>query len=273
MGVWNDQLIPATSATENGNCGNPMLPPPKPGGGRSPTRDGRSSTHPLPAAHRLLLEDAAPGAPAAVAHCVPLLPHLASGRNLAAGPRHAARHASGSGPGAQPQRGHHRQPVGKDHGKRGPRGSPGKVKGRKRHIVVDTLGLLLAWRCIRLTFSDRDGARLVLRRLMGRFPRLGQLISDGAYGGKLVAWAQQWPVGDWLVRLHRQQHTFQVLPRRWVVERTWRAEPAAAIEQGLRGIVRNHGNLDLHLHDRPHATPTGPPSLFLDTLLDTRPAR
>ena len=49
--------------------------------------------------------------------------------------------AAGSGPGGQPQRGHHRQPVGKDHGKRGPRGYDAgkKVKGRKRHIVVDTL--------------------------------------------------------------------------------------------------------------------------------------
>ena len=50
------------------------------------------------------------------------------------------------GPPAQPQRGHHRQPVGEDHGKRGPRGYDAgkKVKGRKRHIVVDTQGLLLA---------------------------------------------------------------------------------------------------------------------------------
>ncbi len=50
---------------------------------------------------------------------------------------HGARQAAAG----SPQRGHHRQPVGKDHGKRGPRYDAGKkVKGRKRHIVVDTLG-------------------------------------------------------------------------------------------------------------------------------------
>ena len=142
------------------------------------------------------------------------------------------------------------------------------MKGRKRHIVVDTLGLLLAVAVHPADIQDRDGARLVLRRLMGRFPRLQLIWADGAYGGKLVAWAQT--VAGWtleLVRRPAQQHTFQVLPRRWGGGTHLRlAEPAAAIEQGLRGIVRNHGNLDLHLHDRPHATPTGPPSLFLDTL-------
>ena len=124
----------------------------------------------------------------------------------------------------QPQRGHHRQPVGKDHGKRGPRGYDAgkKVKGRKRHIVVDTLGLLLAVTVHPADIQDRDGARLVLRRLMGRFPRLQLIWADGAYGGKLVAWAQT--VAGWrleLVRRPAQQHTFQVLPRRWVVERTF----------------------------------------------------
>ena len=56
------------------------------------------------------------------------------------------RAAPGSGSPGQSQRGHHRQPIGEDHGKRGPRGYDAgkKVKGRKRHIVVDTLGLPLA---------------------------------------------------------------------------------------------------------------------------------
>ena len=96
------------------------------------------------------------------------------------------------------------------------------MKGRKRHIVVDTLGLLLAVTVHPADIQDRDGARLVLRRLMGRFPRLQLIWADGAYGGKLVAWAQT--VAGWtleLVRRPAQQHTFQVLPRRWVVERTF----------------------------------------------------
>ena len=75
------------------------------------------------------------------------------------------------------QRGHHRQPVGEDHGKRGPRGyDAGKrVTGRKRHIVVDTMGLLLAVVVHAANIQDRDGAKLVLAKLLGRFPRLQDL--------------------------------------------------------------------------------------------------
>ena len=124
----------------------------------------------------------------------------------------------------QSQRSHHRQPIGEDHGKRGPRGYDAgkKVKGRKRHIVVDTLGLPLAVAVHPADIQDRDGARLVLARLLGRFPRLQLIWADGAYGGKLVEWVRT--VGGWtleLVRRPAQQHTFQVLPRRWVVERTF----------------------------------------------------
>ena len=96
------------------------------------------------------------------------------------------------------------------------------MKGRKRHIVVDTLGLPLAVAVHPADIQDRDGARLVLARLLGRFPRLQLIWADGAYGGKFVEWART--VGGWtleLVRRPAQQHTFQVLPRRWVVERTF----------------------------------------------------
>ena len=97
-----------------------------------------------------------------------------------------------------------------------------KVKGRKRQIVVDTLGLLLAVAVHPANVQDRDGARLVLQRLLGRHERLRLIWADGAYGGKLVEWART--VGGWsleLVRRPAQQRTFQVLPRRWVVERTF----------------------------------------------------
>ena len=93
------------------------------------------------------------------------------------------------------------------------------MKGRKRHIVVDTLGLPLAVVVHPADIQDRDGAKLVLAQLLGRFPRLQLIWADGAYGGKLVEWAQT--VGGWtleLVRRPAQQHNFQVLPRRWVVE-------------------------------------------------------
>ena len=96
------------------------------------------------------------------------------------------------------------------------------MTGRKRHIVVDTLGLPLAVVVHPAHIQDRDGAKLVLAQLQGRFPRLQLIWADGAYSGKLLEWAKQ--VGDWtleLVRRPAQQHTFQVLPRRWVVERTF----------------------------------------------------
>ncbi len=96
------------------------------------------------------------------------------------------------------------------------------MKGRKRHIVVDTQGLLLAAAVHPADVQDRDGAKLVLRKLMGRFPRLERIWADDAYGGQLVRWARQ--VGGWtleLVRLPARQRTIQVLPWRWVVERTF----------------------------------------------------
>ena len=88
--------------------------------------------------------------------------------------------------------------------------------------MVDTLGLLLAVAVHPANVQDRDGARLVLQRLLGRHERLRLIWADGAYGGKLVEWART--VGGWsleLVRRPAQQRTFQVLPRRWVVERTF----------------------------------------------------
>ena len=88
--------------------------------------------------------------------------------------------------------------------------------------MVDTLGLLLAVAVHPAQIQDRDGARLVLTRLLGRFPRLQLIWADGAYSGKLVQRAKT--VGDWtleLVRRPAEQHSFQVLPRRWVVERTF----------------------------------------------------
>jgi putative transposase len=83
------------------------------------------------------------------------------------------------------------------------------------------MGLLLAVVVHPADIQDRDGAKLVLQRLLGRFPRLKLIWADGAYAGKLVRWAKR--KGGWLLELVRrpaQQRTFQVLPRRWVVERT-----------------------------------------------------
>ena len=91
------------------------------------------------------------------------------------------------------------------------------MSGRKRHIVVDTTGLLLAVVIHAANIQDRDGARLVLAKLLGRFPRLQVIWADAAYAGRLVAWA--WETGGWLLKVVRRRsdsHQFEVLPRRWV---------------------------------------------------------
>ncbi len=75
------------------------------------------------------------------------------------------------------------------------------MQGRKRHIVVDTLGLLLAVAVHPANIQDRDGAKLVLERLLGQYPRLKVIWADGAYGGKLVQWAKE--VGGWNLELVR----------------------------------------------------------------------
>jgi putative transposase len=96
------------------------------------------------------------------------------------------------------------------------------VNGRKRHIVVDTMGLLLAVVVHAADIQDPHWAKLVLAKLAGRFPRLKLIWADGMYGGRLIAWAYLF--GGWLIELVKRtanSHSFEVLPRRWVVERTF----------------------------------------------------
>lgn len=95
------------------------------------------------------------------------------------------------------------------------------MKGRKRHLVVDTTGLLLDVCVHGAGVQDRDGGKRVLEKLRGRFPRLRHLWADGAYAGDLVRWASEF--GNWtleIVRKHPETRGFAVVPRRWVVERT-----------------------------------------------------
>lgn len=95
------------------------------------------------------------------------------------------------------------------------------MTGRKRHIVVDTMGLLLAVTVHAANVQDRDGAKLVLQKLSGRFPRLQLIWADGGYAGQLIAWVHE--LGGWLLEIVKRpdESRFVVLPRRWVVERTF----------------------------------------------------
>jgi putative transposase len=98
-----------------------------------------------------------------------------------------------------------------------------KVKGRKRHVVVDTQGNMLAIVVHSAAIQDRDGARLLLDSLptMIRL-RLLKIWADGGYSGRLADWClAQANIDLEIVRRPPDQKGFSVLPRRWVVERTF----------------------------------------------------
>ena len=97
-----------------------------------------------------------------------------------------------------------------------------QVKGRKRHVVVDTIGLVLAVVVTAASVQDRDGAKLVLKKVKVQMSRLQLLWADGAYKGQLIDWVKK-HCGWVLEVVTRPAGTkgFQLLPRRWVVERTF----------------------------------------------------
>ena len=87
---------------------------------------------------------------------------------------------------------------------------------------MDTLGLVLAVVVHAASVQDRDGAKLVLAKLLGRFPRLRLLWADGGYAGKLGDWVLE--TCGWVLEIVKRSDDvagFQVLPKRWIVERTF----------------------------------------------------
>jgi putative transposase len=95
-----------------------------------------------------------------------------------------------------------------------------KVTGSKRHIVVDTLGLLLCVIVHAASLQDRDGARLVLEKMKPLFPALKVVFADGGYAGKLLQWVEQLKAFV-LNIIKRTDKGFKILPKRWIVERTF----------------------------------------------------
>jgi transposase len=95
-----------------------------------------------------------------------------------------------------------------------------KVNGRKRHIAVDATGLLLAVVITAASVQDRDGARPLLWNLHRTCRRVRLIWADTVYNGKLTAWAATMNMTIQIVS-RRNPHAFEVLPRRWVVERTF----------------------------------------------------
>ncbi len=107
----------------------------------------------------------------------------------------------------------------------GPRGfDPGKrIYGRKRHIVTDTDGLLLAVHVHPANVQDVHGAVPLLERVRHRFPKLRHVFADRVYRGPQLAGALS-HCGSWTIEIVQRPHGvkgFQLLPRRWVVERTF----------------------------------------------------
>lgn len=106
----------------------------------------------------------------------------------------------------------------------GPRGYDAgkKVKGRKRHILTDTLGLMIEAVVHTANIQDRDGGPGLLARIRNRFPWLSHVFADGGYGGDQFA-DKPAETGVWSIEIIRRFDTtkgFVLLPRRWVVERT-----------------------------------------------------
>ncbi len=97
------------------------------------------------------------------------------------------------------------------------------VKGRKRHLLVDTLGLVLSVYVTSADVQDRVGARCLLAGLKPLLPHLKKIWADGAYTGeKLAGWLEE--RGGWkleIVERDREARGFEVLPKRWIVERTF----------------------------------------------------
>jgi putative transposase len=96
-----------------------------------------------------------------------------------------------------------------------------KINGTKRHLLVDTMGLLLAVVVTAASVQDRDGAQLLLTQLGGACKKLRLIWVDGGYRGQLLDWvAAQCRFRLQVVLRSDDQKGFAVLPRRWVVERT-----------------------------------------------------
>jgi transposase len=116
-----------------------------------------------------------------------------------------------------------------------------KVNGRKRHIAVDTGGLLLAVVVTIAAIQDRDAAHRLLTQLRGRFSTVSLVWADGGYAGRLVIWARKvLALTVEVVKRTDDVKGFAVLPRRWVVERTF------AWISKFRRCVRDYETLPAH---------------------------
>jgi putative transposase len=96
-----------------------------------------------------------------------------------------------------------------------------KVKGIKRHIIVDTLGLLLAVVIQSASIQDRDGAQSVIEKMQQRWIKVIKIFADGGYRGKLIEKIKEAFSIDVQIIKRDELEKFKILPKRWIVERTF----------------------------------------------------
>jgi putative transposase len=96
-----------------------------------------------------------------------------------------------------------------------------KIKGIKRHIIVDTLGLVLAIVIQSASVQDRDGAIPVINKLLEGWNQIIKIFADSGYRGKLIDKVKtQFKIKFEIIK-RDELHMFKVLPKRWIVERTF----------------------------------------------------
>lgn len=95
-----------------------------------------------------------------------------------------------------------------------------KIKGRKRHLLTDTQGCVIDVQVHAANIQDRDGAKQLLKHASKEITTVEKIFADGGYAGTLIAWVEH-TYGITLEIVKRNElHTFVVLPKRWIIERT-----------------------------------------------------
>ena len=96
-----------------------------------------------------------------------------------------------------------------------------KIKGIKRHIIVDTLGLILAVVIQSASMQDRDGAISVIDKLVENWKKIIKIFADSGYRGELIGHVKSKFKIELEIIKRDELHTFKILPKRWIVERTF----------------------------------------------------
>ncbi len=96
-----------------------------------------------------------------------------------------------------------------------------KIKGIKRHIITDTLGMILAVVIQSASTQDRSGAPSVIKKMKSNWIKVIKIFADGGYTGKLIEKGKAAFSIDLEIIKRNEQKKFKVLPKRWIVERTF----------------------------------------------------